>query len=172
MMTGQQIRKELEKFQKYVISQARANLTRLKKNSSKNLYDSLKGQVTYKRGDYTVEIEMEYYGNFIDKGVSGKEKKYNTPYSYKSKMPPPSALDQWIVRKGIAPRDAKGRFITRKSLQFLIARGIYKNGISPSLFLTKPFEAAMRKLPQDVVTAYGIDIEAWMSATVEKINRK
>jgi hypothetical protein len=172
MMTGQQIRKELEKFQKYVISQARANLTRLRKNSSKNLYDSLKGQVTYKRGDYTVEIEMEYYGNFIDKGVSGKEKKYNTPYSYKSKMPPPSALDQWIVRKGIAPRDAKGRFITRKSLQFLIARGIYKNGIAPSLFLTKPFEAAMRKLPQDVVTAYGIDIEAWMSATVEKINRK
>jgi hypothetical protein len=172
MMTGQQIRKELEKFQKYVISQARANLTRLKKNSSKNLYDSLKGQVTYKKGDYTVEIEMEYYGNFIDKGVSGKEKKYNTPYSYKSKMPPPSALDQWIVKKGIAPRDAKGRFITRKSLQFLVARGIYKNGIAPSLFLTKPFEAAMRKLPQDVVTAYGIDIEAWMSATVEKINRK
>jgi hypothetical protein len=115
---------------------------------------------------------MEYYGNFIDKGVSGKEKKYNTPYSYKSKMPPPSALDKWIVRKGIAPRDAKGRFITRKSLQFLIARGIYKNGIAPSLFLTKPFEAAMRRLPQDVVTAYGIDIEAWMSATVEKINRK
>ncbi len=172
MMTGQQIRKELEKFQKYVISQARANLTRLKKNSSKNLYDSLKGQVTYKKGDYTVEIEMDTYGLFVDKGVSGKEKKYNTPYSYKSKMPPPSALDQWIVRKGIAPRDAKGRFITRKSLQFLIARGIYKNGIAPSLFLTKPFEAAMRKLPQDVVTAYGIDIEAWMSATVEKINRK
>jgi hypothetical protein len=172
MMTGQQIRKELEKFQKYVISQARANLTRLKKNSSKNLYDSLKGQVTYKKGDYTVEIEMDTYGLFVDKGVSGKEKKYNTPYSYKSKMPPPSALDQWIVRKGIAPRDAKGRFITRKSLQFLIARGIYKNGIAPSLFLTKPFEAAMRRLPQDVVTAYGIDIEAWMSATVEKINRK
>ena len=172
MMTGQQIRKELEKFQKYVISQARANLTRLRKNSSKNLYDSLKGQVTYKKGDYTVEIEMDTYGLFVDKGVSGKEKKYNTPYSYKSKMPPPSALDQWIVRKGIAPRDAKGRFITRKSLQFLIARGIYKNGIAPSLFLTKPFEAAMRRLPQDVVTAYGIDIEAWMSATVEKINRK
>ena len=172
MMTGQQIRKELEKFQKYVISQARANLTRLKKNSSKNLYDSLKGEVTYKRGDYTVNIEMDTYGLFVDKGVSGKEKKYNTPYSYKSKMPPPSALDQWIVRKGIAPRDAKGRFITRKSLQFLIARGIYKNGIAPSLFLTKPFEAAMKRLPQDVVTAYGIDIEAWMSATVEKINRK
>jgi hypothetical protein len=172
MMTGQQIRKELEKFQKYVISQARANLTRLKKNSSKNLYDSLKGQVTYKKGDYTVNIEMDTYGLFVDKGVSGKEKKYNTPYSYKSKMPPPSALDQWIVRKGIAPRDAKGRFITRKSLQFLIARGIQKNGIAPSLFLTKPFEAAMKRLPQDVVTAYGIDIEAWMSATVEKINRK
>ena len=172
MMTGQQVRKELEKFQKYVITQARSNLTRLKKNSSKTLYDSLKGDIKYNRGDYTAKISMEYYGLFIDKGVSGKNKKYDTPYSYKSKMPPPSALDKWIVRKGIAPRDKNGKFITRKSLQFLIARGIYKNGIAPSLFLTKPFDKAVATLPQDVVTAFGIDIEAWMSATVEKINRK
>jgi hypothetical protein len=176
MMTGQQIRKELEKFQKYVISQARANLTRLRKNSSKTLYDSLKGQVTYKKGDYTVEIEMDTYGLFVDKGVSGTDKTYSgTDYRYKrgkQNAPSPRHFDKWVVKRGLAPRDAKGKFITRDSLKFALSRHIQKNGIAPSLFLTKPFEAAMKRLPQDVVTAYGIDIEAWMSATVEKINRK
>ena len=171
MLTGQQVRKELEAFRKYVVSQARANLTRLKKNASKTLYDSIKGDVKYKKGDYTVEIEMESYGLFVDKGVSGVNKRYATPYSYKSKMPPPRALDKWIVRKGIAPRDKNGRLISRKSLQFLIARGIFKNGIAPSLFLTKPFRVAMDKLPTEVAEAYGIDIEAWMSATVKKFDR-
>ena len=171
MLTGQQVRKELEAFRKYVVSQARANLTRLKKNSSKTLYDSIKGDIKYKKGNYTVEIEMESYGLFVDKGVSGKNKKYPPPYSYKSKMPPPSKLDKWIVRKGIAPRDKNGRLISRKSLQFLIARGIFKNGIAPSLFLTKPFRTAMDKLPTEVYEAYGIDIEAWMSATVKKFDR-
>lgn len=171
MLTGQQVRKELEAFRKYVVSQARANLTRLKKNSSKTLYDSIKGNVKYKKGDYTVDIEMEYYGLFVDKGVSGVNKKYPTPYSYKSKMPPPSKLDKWIVRKGIAPRDKNGRLISRKSLQFLIARGIFKNGIAPSLFFTKPFRVAMDKLPTEVYEAYGIDIDAWMSATVKKFDR-
>lgn len=179
MLTGQQVRKELESFRKYVVSQARANLTRLKKNSSKTLYDSIKGDIKYKKGDYTVEIEMENYGLFVDKGVSGVNKKYGTPYSYKSKggkqglkgMPPPSKLDKWIVRKGIAPRDKNGRLISRKSLQFLIARGIFKNGIAPSLFFTKPFRVAMDKLPTEVYEAYGIDIDAWMSATVKKFDR-
>lgn len=171
MLTGQQVRKQLEAFRKYVVSQARANLTRLKKNSSKRLYDSIKGDIKYKKGDYIVEIEMDSYGLFVDKGVSGVNKKYATPYSYKSKMPPPRALDKWIVRKGIAPRDKNGRLISRKSLQFLIARGIFKNGIAPSLFLTKPFRAAMDKLPTEVVEAYGIDIDAWMSATVKKFDR-
>lgn len=171
MLTGQQVRKELEGFRKYVVSQARANLTRLKKNSSKTLYDSIKGDIKYKKGDYTVEFEMENYGLFVDKGVSGVNKKYGTPYSYKSKMPPPSKLDKWIVRKGIAPRDKNGRLISRKSLQFLIARGIFKNGIAPSLFFTKPFRVAMDKLPTEVYEAYGIDIDAWMSATVKKFDR-
>ena len=101
---------------------------------------------------------MEAHGVFQDKGVSGKEKKYNTPYSYKSKMPPTKALDKWVVRRGIAPRDAKGRLISRQSLKFAIAKGIFKNGIKPSLFFTKPFEAAYDRLPDELVEAYGIDI--------------
>ena len=33
------------------------------------------------------------------------------------------------------------------------------NGIKPSLFFTKPFEAAFKKLPDELVEKYGLDME-------------
>lgn len=161
-MEAPTLEEALEKFKSYVIKQSRSNLSRLKKNSTKNLYNSLKGEVVNKDELHQVVFNMNYYGEFQDQGVSGKKKKYNTPYSYKSKMPPASKLDKWIVRKGIAPRDKKGKFIDRKSLQFLIARGIFKNGIKPSLFFTKPYNDGLKRLPAEVQNAYGTDVEKYV----------
>jgi hypothetical protein len=161
-MEAPTLQETLDKFKSYVIQQSRSNLSKLRKNSSKNLYNSLKGEVINKDELHQVVFNMNYYGEFQDKGVSGKKKKYNTPYSYKSKMPPPSKLDKWIVRKGIAPRDKNGKFISRKSLQFLIARGIFKNGIKPSLFFTKPYNDGLKRLPAEVQNAYGTDVEKYV----------
>jgi hypothetical protein len=166
-MLNDAIQKELKRFTDYVVKEARTNLTRLKKNSTKTLYDSLKGDVKVSANSFEMSIEMEEYGHFQDKGVSGKKVKYNTPYSYKSKMPPPSKLDKWIVRKGIAPRDKKGNFISRKSLQFLIARSIFNNGIKPSLFLTKPFEAAFKTLPDELVEKFGLEVLDLFKYTIQ-----
>jgi hypothetical protein len=152
------VEKELKRFTDYVVKEAKSNLTRLKKNSTKSLYDSLKGNVKVTSNSFEMSIEMEEYGHFQDKGVSGKKVKYNTPYSYSSKMPPPSKLDKWITRKGIAPRDKQGRFISRKSLQFLIARSIFNKGIKPSLFLTKPFEKAFKTLPDELIEKFGLEV--------------
>ena len=157
----------LDDFKDYVIQQAKSNLTRMKKNSSKTLYNSLKGYVKESKNSIQISFEMEDYGFFQDQGVSGKKQKYDTPFSYKDKMPPPNKLDKWIVRKGIAPRGKGGKFKGRKinsvgfrkSIQFLIARSIYMNGIKPSLFFTKPFEAAFKKLPDELVEKYGLDVE-------------
>jgi hypothetical protein len=82
-------------------------------------------------------------------------------------MPPPKAFDKWIVRKGIAPRD-KGKFKSRKGLQFAIARSIYKKGIKPSMFFTKPFTAAFKRLPDDLVEAYSIGLEKQIQVNIEK----
>ena len=166
-MLNDAIKKELKRFTDYVVKEARTNLTRLKKNSTKTLYDSLKGNVKVSTNSFEMSIEMEEYGHFQDKGVSGKKVKYNTPYSYKSKMPPPNKLDKWIVRKGIAPRDKKGNFISRKSLQFLIARSIFNNGIKPSLFLTKPFEAAFKTLPDELVEKFGLEVLDLFKYTIQ-----
>jgi len=115
---------------------------------------------------------MENYGTFVDKGVSGKKKKYKTPYAYKDKMPPPSKLDKWIVNRGIAPRDKDGRFISRKSLQFAIARSIYNNGIKPSLFFTKPFQKYYKNLPQELLEGFGLDVQEFMSFVVKQNVKK
>jgi hypothetical protein len=118
---------------------------------------------------FFMEFTMEDYGVFQDAGVSGTKKKYNTPYSYKSKMPPVKAFDKWIVRKGLAPRKSGGQFTSRKSLAFLIARSVFRNGIKPSLFFTKPFEAAYKNLPQELVEAYGLDAIELFNEQIDQI---
>jgi hypothetical protein len=155
-MKQSELQLELNKFRDYVISQAKSNLTRQRKNTSKTLYNSIKGNVKAMPNSFSMEFTMEEYGFYQDKGVSGIKKKYNTDFNYTTKMPPPKAFDKWIVKKGLAPRD-KGKFKSRKSLSFAIARSVYINGIKPSLFFTKPFEAAYKRLPNDLVEAFGLE---------------
>jgi hypothetical protein len=162
-----EVQQELELFKKRVIQQAKSNLTKMKKNASGNLHKNLKGEVTvFSTGNFALEFDLGKYGEFQDKGVSGKIKKYDTPFSYKSKMPPSIVFEKWIKQKGIKGRDKKGRFITDKSLTFLIARSIFNKGIKPSLFFTKPFENEYKKLSDDLVTAFGLDIDEFLKYTV------
>jgi len=151
--------KALIKFRDTIINEAKANLKSMGKDSTGKLSKSIQGQVKEMPNSISMYFQMETYGFFQDKGVSGIKKKYNTPFSYTTKMPPPSKLDKWIVRKGIAPRDKSGKLMSRKGLQFAIARGIFINGIKPSLFFTKPFEKAFKKLPDALITKYGLDAE-------------
>jgi hypothetical protein len=173
----------LNKFAKYVVKQAKTNLSRKKgnrsKNTSKKLYNSIKYKVSPKKDKVSLAFEMEDYGAYQDQGVSGKKKKYKTPFSYKDKMPPPSSLDKWIVRKKLAPRK-NGKFTDRKidkvgfqkSIQFLIARSIFMKGIKPSLFFTRPFEKAFKDIPNDAADAFVIDIEEELDFLTELLKDK
>ena len=165
------VQQELNRFAKYVIKQSRTNLTKGKKNSSKKLYNSLDYDINVSPNSFSLSFLMEDYGVFQDKGVSGIKKKYNTHYSYTNKMPPPSKMDKWIVRKGLkGVRGKDGKFITRKSLQFMIARSIYNNGIKPSLFFTKPFKKAFTNLDKDIIKAYQLDVEELLKFTTNGNN--
>ena len=116
-------------------------------------------------------IGKKFFYSQKQRQVKGKKKKYNTPYSYKSKMPPPKAFDKWIVKKGLAPRD-KGKFKSRKSLSFAIARSVFMNGIKPSLFFTKPFEAAYKRLPEELVEKYGLDALKLFNEQIDQIQKQ
>jgi hypothetical protein len=176
MLEKENLQKALDRFKNHVIKESKSNLTKLKKNSSKKLYNSIKGTVKVNENSFEMDFTMEDYGQFQDKGVSGKITKYpNTPYNYKSKMPPPKALDKWIVRKGIAPRQ-NGKFTGRtidavgfkKSIQFLIARKIFLHGIKPTLFFTKPFEKAYKNLPNELVKDFGLDVDKLFNFSIKQ----
>ena len=167
-MQLKETQKVLNKFAKYVIQQSRSNLTKGKKNASKELYNSLESDVKVSKNSFELSFLMEAYGVFQDKGVSGTEKKYNTPFKYTNKKPPASAFSQWVVRKGLkGTRDSKGRFVSRKGLQFAIANSIYKKGIKPSLFFTKPFEKAFNNLPKELMKSFALDMEALLETTIK-----
>ena len=154
------VQKELNRFAKYVVSQSKANLTRGKKKSSNRLYDSIDYDLNVSPNSFSLKFLMEEYGKFQDKGVSGTKKKYDTPYSYKDKMPPPNKMDKWIVKKNLKGlRNDKGQFISRKSLQFMIARSIFRKGIKPSLFFTRPFNKAFESLGDDILDNLDLDFK-------------
>ena len=174
-MEQSEVQKTLEKFRDYVIAEAKNNLSRDNKIVSKGLFESLNGNVRAMPNSFYMDFEMNDYGKFQDKGVKGKDpnalpvtaKNYgvqkapNSPYKFGTgsgqKGGLTKSLDKWIIRKGLAPRDKDGKFMSRRTLKFLMARSIYFSGIKPSLFFTTPFETAFQRLPDELIEKFGMD---------------
>mgnify|MGYP003638845828 FL=1 len=169
-MKTDNIERYLNSFGKQVVAQAKTTLN-YKKGDSK-LEDSIKFEVITTPDGFTVQFYMSSYGQFVDKGVSGtqtkrtfkdyKGKVIKTPYSYKNSkghsQPPSSALDKWVVRKGIAPRDASGKFMKRKTITFLIARSIGRKGIQGISFFQKPLGLGLKQFGKDLLGSVKEDI--------------
>ena len=169
MLARQEVNKVLSLFGAKVVTESRRNFR--KKNASGRGIRSLDFDIEAFEKSFSMTFEMEDYMEFQDKGVSGTEKKYNTPFRYTTKKPPTKVFDRWIIRRGLAARDAQGRFLSRESLKFALSNHIFKFGIKPSLFFTKPFEKHFRNLPDELIEAYGLDVERFMEQTL-KDNRK
>ena len=177
-MRLEQVKSILTKFATKVIAEARSNLKKSGKDVTGGLSNSLAFNFTESEQEFILQFLGEKYGKYVDKGVRGAKKPYSgsdaakqpydkkSVYAYTDKMPPPSKLDKWIVRKGLAPRQ-NGKFTGRKistvgfkkSIQFLVARSIYSKGIKASLFFTKPFEKNLIKLEQEIFNEFNVSIE-------------
>ena len=174
---GKNIENYLNSFGKYVVKQARTNLTKAKKNVSKSLYNSIKYDfVIETNGDFSLQFKMDNYGSFIDKGVSGNKKKQsytdwqgkkqNSPgKGYTTKGPPVDILSKWIKRKGIKPKGLgrgrsknTGQFIS--GFAFLISRKIKRQGIKSLSFFQKPLGLQFKKLEKDFLKILTLDIRS------------
>ena len=161
----------LNSFGKQVVNRAKGNLQKAKGGGT-TLENSIVFSVIEKDGDFIVRFTMASYGKFVDKGVSGTEvtrsfKDYKgqtlkSPFSYRKakghSQPPTKVLDKWIVKKGIAPRDKEGKFMSRKSIKFLIARSIGKKGIQGLSFFQKPLMLGMKQFAPKFGAAIKEDI--------------
>jgi hypothetical protein len=165
----------LNKYGKYVVQQSRSNLTKDKKGGG-DLYNSISYVIDKSQDDFLLEFLMEDYGDFVDKGVKGKTSTYPETSAALSKFQygsgtgkkggltkalyNPETKKGWIKKKKFQWRDKKtGRFLSYESMSYLIARSIYNKGLKANLFFTKPFEAGLKRLPNDLSKAFVLDIE-------------
>jgi len=175
-MLNKETQDSLNGFAKYVIQQSRSNLTKGKKNASSSLYKSLGYDVEQTAKGFSLTFEMEDYGAFQDLGVKGKVKSNkapNSPYRFGTgsgkKGGLTKSINKWVRRKGIQFRDKKsGRFLSYDSTSYLISRSIYQTGIKASLFFTKPFRAAFKRLPDELLEAYSIGLEKQIQVNINK----
>ena len=165
---SESIQKELSRFGKYVIQQSRSILSKQRYNDSKKLYNSLKFDVKNSNDVFNLSFSMEDYGVYQDQGVKGagqarkttskykrtnnkgkmwKQKAPNSPFSYKKngKKPPASAFEKYAKSVGASP--------------FAIAYSVWAQGLKPTMFFTKPFEAAFERLPDDLLDGFDFNIE-------------
>jgi hypothetical protein len=166
----------LRRFRDYVIQQSRSNLSKSDKNVSKELYNSLKGEILTENNYSIVGFSMAEYGQFQDQGVKGKSsslKAPNSPFKFGTgsgkKGGLTKSIDKWVRARGFQFRDKKsGKFLSYEQTGFLISRSIFHKGIKPSMFFTKPFEAGYKKyIDTDLFKAFGQDLD-----TIVDVNLK
>ena len=169
-MLDEEVNKVLEKFAERVITESRKNLSRNKINASKDLYKSLDYDLKVMPNSIALSLLMEDYGKFIDKGVKGvksSKKAPRSPYSYKvgtkNVKPPANKLLTWVKRKRGAYRKRND-----KSTAFAVQNIIYNYGIKTTNFFTRPFELAYKRLPDELVEAYGLDLENFIEFTLKE----
>ena len=166
----------LEQFRDYVIQQARSNLSKLKKNHTRKLYDSITGEIKVMPNSLRLYFDMEEYGFYQDQGVMGaggvrsttskfkktdnkgkmwKQKGKGSPFSFKiGNKPSVKHFTQWANSKGLSP--------------FAVRESVFRQGISRSLFFTTPFEKAFKNLPDEMIEAYGLEAEETFNTIMEE----
>lgn len=160
---------ELGRIGKEVRRRARISLKSRGKVVTGKLYNSIRYEQSVARNEKSLDLRFSFpgadYWQFVDEGVKGalsSAKAPRSPFRFGSGTGPSGRLrpsiDKWVVKKGIAPRGAGGRFASRKSMVFAISRSIYQTGIRPSYFFTNAYDRTLKKHNAKLEKAVGDDI--------------
>ena len=159
-MKGENTKKALDKFGKYLVKESRKNLTRKKKNVTNSLYESLDYDIKAMPNSFEFDFLMNEYGEWVDKGRKA------------GKNPPFSPLRKWVEDRKIQFRSNKGKFQTYDQTAWAIVKSIGKKGIPASNFYSRPFNLGYAKLPNEIVEAYALDVEDFLEFTIDKLNEQ
>ena len=163
----------ISQFCSKLIEKARANLNKEGKRAKGTLFNQMSYDIEKTEDNIKGVISFgsaEDYWIFVDQGVkgaggfkgSGRMRGQGSDFAFKKggKIPPLNAIIQWTKAKGIRGRDKKGRFITDKSLGFLISRSIYQRGLQRTRIISKPYEEMQRDFAEDIQQAVTEDMNA------------
>ena len=133
MQLDPNIIKAQQEWAQLVVANAKSILLSNKKIATGALYNSVR---------YTIDSKGKIQFVFAEEGKyvqSGRRRG--------ARFPPPAPILRWIKAKGIQGRDrTTGRFITDKSLTFLISRGISRDGIKPLPFMKMAIKNTKKQL--------------------------
>jgi len=153
----------LNEFLKAVITKSKKNLEKQGINASKTLSNSFKSLVNVSKNSIEASIDAEDYLPFIDRGVKGvKGGSSLSGFRYTNKKPPVRFLQTWLKQK-----TGKFRQKNQKSIAFAIQNKIYNYGIKPTRFFTDPFEQEFKNLPDELIEAYGLDVEEYIKLVLD-----
>ena len=172
-MKSKNVKKVFELFATKVVETARGILNAKGKNASGELSSSLGYRLNVDVGTLELRFLGAPYASIVDEGVRGVKssaKAPKSPFKYTKPVANIGAIDKWVVRKGIrAARDSKGRFVSRKSLVYLMSRKIALFGIEPTNFFTDAINQGMRGLPNKFARAYVKDAQAFIQTVTKEM---
>jgi hypothetical protein len=124
---------------------------------------------------FSMAIDMNYYGDFINKGVSGTRNKFNSPYSFKKESVSSAfnkSLRKWITKRGIPIQSrysntrnltksarAKKQIDEKTKMAYAMGMGIKREGIEPTHFIDDALsEKSIQTFAQSLADALGRSI--------------
>jgi len=167
----------LEEFYQDVFTQAERNLPKF----SGELKNSFKGKIKESKNSIQLDMTMADYGFWQEEGVRGvggvrkttsrfnkrnnkgkmwKQNGKGSRFSFKSpaiSLKPDSThrgIKLWANSKGLNP--------------YAVARSIAMQGLKPSRFMTKALESEFKTLPNELVEAYGLDIDDFLDFNAKR----
>ena len=143
--------KALREFGKFIVTNYKSQLEAEQMNNGE-LYRTISYKVSTGTGGWVISVSLADYWKYVEYG--------RRP----GKMPPVSAIENWIKVKQIIPhsmtlKSGKTVIPTIPQLSFLIARSIGRRGIAPKPLFQKSFEAAKQQFMQVIKDAITQDIK-------------
>ena len=164
MLSKPAINNALNTWAAKVVATAKANLTRGKKRATGTLYNSVKYKLVQTPSGPYVEFLYVDYGEYVEQG-----RRPNGKFPWPKGDPSP--ITKWIKQKGIRGRDKQGRFITDKSLTYLISRSIAKKGIKPFPFYADAIKSAIKRLGPELGNTIAVAIQKDLNAVSSAVTK-
>ena len=163
--------KALNKFGKDVVMRAGALLMIRKRGyDTGKLAKSLDHDLRVAANSISLKFRMEEYGLAMDKGRGKSEEGGGSGALF------PKIL-AWVKRKGLRPRDSKGKFKAWKNkenqqrgIAFAVTRKIHRFGYEGTNFFTDAFDEKFKKLPRVIKKTFALDVERFLAQTIDEIN--
>jgi hypothetical protein len=170
----------LEDFGNEIQTDLRAELVKDKAYVSGDLAEQIEFTSVINGTGFVFSLRLKDYYDYVNQGVSGTDKKRNTPYSYmQSSKIPFYFAKQWMNNKGLFV--AKGTTLTslagnkykagsKDSQAFAMARSWKEKGTKGNHFYDKVVtQTRLDKLSKDLASAAAGDIQTVLTDTFKRL---